>query len=278
MKKVKKISGLGFLLCLIFFTINTVYSAEVSNSEFIYINHGQKIKCDKTWIASEDIIRCKKGNDEILYSTDEVNIKKTFGITLEDWKSTYDKEKIDTGNFAQEEEPKTINTMHLRDGTIIDCDIVWQGFGDTILCQKSDEIFAYNIVVVDLETTFGEVLGKKIGTEYEKRKGQVLMTKSTPDIVFNSDEDKLDVKSHGKIDQSTVELEIKRLEENIAFYKSQKCKQIPRGCRRQAKSYENLLSELIRDPEYYFYKKRIRDKPATKQDIRNIVRRAVRFK
>ena len=188
MKKGKKISGLGFLLCLIFFTINTVFSAEVSNSEFIYLNYGQKIKCDKAWIASEDIIRCKKGNDEILYSTDEVNIKKTFGITLEDWKSTYDKEKTDTGNLAQEEEPKAINTIHLRDGTIINCDIVWQGLGDNILCQKSDEIFAYNIVVVDLETTFEKVRGKKIGMEYEKRKGQVLVAKNPPNLAGDSDE------------------------------------------------------------------------------------------
>jgi len=268
MKKGKKISGLGFLLCLIFFTINTVFSAEVSNSEFIYLNYGQKIKCDKAWIASEDIIRCKKGNDEILYSTDEVNIKKTFGITLEDWKSTYDKEKTDTGNFAQEEEPKTINTIHLRDGTIINCDIAWQGFGDNILCQKSDEIFAYNIVVVDLETTFGEVLGKKIGMEYERQKGQVLMVKSLPDIAFDPDENKLDIQSHGSIDQRSVELEIRRLEEKLRYYKgtciskaraskhiNRQKKRFISACKKNAQRVERKLEELKNDPEYYFYKK-----------------------
>ena len=258
-------------LCAILFLCLTaiatsLYSAEVSNSEFIYLNYGQKIKCDKAWIASEDIIRCKKGNDEMLYSTDEVNIKKTFGITLEDWISTHDKNP-DTENFAQEE-PKNINTIHLKDGTIINCDKVWQGLRGNILYQKSDEILAYNIVAVDLETTFGQDFGKKIGMEYEKQKGQALMSKSTPDIAINLDEDKLDVKSTGNIDQRIVELEIRRLQEKIRYYEGtciskaraskhnnkQKQRWIAE-CKKKARKFESSLKELKNDAEYYFYKK-----------------------
>lgn len=226
MKKGKKILGLGFLLCLIFVTIHTVYSAEVSNSRFIYLNHGQKIKCDKAWIASEDTVRCKRGNDKILYSTDEVNIKKTFGITLEDWKSTHDKEKTDTGNLAQEEEPKTINSIHLTDGTIINCDKVWHGLGDNVLCQKSYEIFAYDIFVVDLETTFGEVLGKEMGMEYEKRTAQVPMAKSPHNKVSDSNEYVSDKDRHTspaiEENQDNINQKTNGLKPNGAYRKPEK--------------------------------------------------------
>ena len=78
MTKTKKTLWAVSLLWLIVAT-TPVYSAEVSSNEFIYLKNGLIIKCDKAWIASKDIVRCKKGHDEILYSTDKVDLKKTFG-------------------------------------------------------------------------------------------------------------------------------------------------------------------------------------------------------
>jgi len=78
MTKTKKTLRAGSLLWLIV-AATPVYSAEVSSNEFIYLKNGLIIKCDKAWIASKDIVRCKKGHDEILYSTDKVDLKKTFG-------------------------------------------------------------------------------------------------------------------------------------------------------------------------------------------------------
>ncbi len=78
MTKTKKTLRAVSLLWLIV-AATPVYSAEVSNNEFIYLKNGLIIKCDKAWIASKDTVRCKKGHDEILYSTDKVDLKKTFG-------------------------------------------------------------------------------------------------------------------------------------------------------------------------------------------------------
>jgi len=264
MKGGKNAFALGFLLWLIMVTMTVVHSAEPSLDGFIYLKYGKKIKCDKAWIASEDIIRCKRGNDRILYLTDEVNIKKTFGITLEEWKSTHDK-KMPTENLAHEE-PKSLNTIHFKDDTIINCDKVWQGLEGNILCKKSNEVFAYNIGVVDLETTFGEAIGKEMGTEYKRRTAQVSIVKSLPDMAVESDEDKLDVKRQGGIDQRTIELETRRLEEKMQYYK-RTCKanarrltgdyvnRVIKGCKKNAKKIERELEELKNDPEFYFYKK-----------------------
>jgi len=282
MKRGKNAFALGFLLWVIIVTMTVVHSAEISNNGVIYLNYGKKIACDEAWIASKDIIRCKRGDDKIVYLTSEVDIKKTFGINLEDWLSTHHK-KLSTENSAPEE-PKTLNTLYLKDGAIINCDIVWQGLGDNILCRKRDDIIAHNTTLVDLKSTFGEALGKKIGIKYERRAEQLSMLDSLPNMAFDSDNDEFDVQSQGSIDQRTVELEIRRLEEKIRYYndtcisKAKKyAKRYPgtskarpktytngnylnrtiEGCKNRAKKFERELEELKNDPEYYFYKKNL---------------------
>ena len=77
MAKTQKILGLVLFLLLIV-AIPPVNSEEGTKDK-LFLKSGRIVECDKAWIASDDIVRCKKGSGEILYSTDEVDIKKTFG-------------------------------------------------------------------------------------------------------------------------------------------------------------------------------------------------------
>jgi len=77
MAKTQKILGL-VLFFLLIVGIAPVNSEEGTKDK-LFLKSGRIVECDKAWIASDDIVRCKKGSGEILYSTDEVDIKKTFG-------------------------------------------------------------------------------------------------------------------------------------------------------------------------------------------------------
>jgi len=57
--------------------ITPAYSED--GSERLVLKSGRVVECDKAWIASRDIIRCKKGDGTILYSIEDVDLKKTFG-------------------------------------------------------------------------------------------------------------------------------------------------------------------------------------------------------
>ena len=76
--KAKPVLGIVLLSIWLIAAISPVYSQEVSNSK-LFLKSGRVIECDEAWIASEDLVRCKKGSSEILYSIDDVDLRKTFG-------------------------------------------------------------------------------------------------------------------------------------------------------------------------------------------------------
>jgi len=76
MTKIKTTVWAVSLLWLIV-AITPAYSED--GCEKLFLKSGKIVECDKAWIASKDVIRCKKGNGTILYSIDDVDLKKTFG-------------------------------------------------------------------------------------------------------------------------------------------------------------------------------------------------------
>jgi len=76
--KAKSVLGIVLLSIWLIASIAPVYSQEVSKDK-LFLKSGRVIECDEAWIASEDIVRCKIGSGTVLYSTDQVDIKKTFG-------------------------------------------------------------------------------------------------------------------------------------------------------------------------------------------------------
>jgi len=80
------------------------------------------------------------------------------------------------------EVPKNINKIYFKSGSVMQCDIVWEGVGSGILCKKSRGILAYSAEWVDLVKTFGETDGKEIAARYERIKKERELT-SKPRIV-----------------------------------------------------------------------------------------------
>ena len=76
--KAKPVLGIVLLSVWLIAAISPVYSQELS-ADRLFLKSGRVIECDEAWIASEDIVRCKKGSSEILYSIDDVDLRKTFG-------------------------------------------------------------------------------------------------------------------------------------------------------------------------------------------------------
>jgi hypothetical protein len=66
------------ITCLLIVSIPPVFPEQLPQHKVI-LKSGQVIKCDRTWLSSEDIVRCKMGGSERLYSTDEIDLEKTFG-------------------------------------------------------------------------------------------------------------------------------------------------------------------------------------------------------
>ena len=76
--KTKSLLGIVLLLSWLIAAISPVYSQEISTDR-LFLKSGKVIECDEAWIASEDIVRCKKASGTILYSIDEVDLEKSFG-------------------------------------------------------------------------------------------------------------------------------------------------------------------------------------------------------
>ena len=77
-RKTKSLLGIVLLFSWLIAAVSPVYPQEVSNGK-LFLKSGRVIECDEAWIASEDIVRCKKGGSEVLYSIDDVDLRKTFG-------------------------------------------------------------------------------------------------------------------------------------------------------------------------------------------------------
>jgi hypothetical protein len=76
--KIKSLLGIVLLSIWLIAAISPAYCQEVSTHR-VFLKSGKVVECDEAWIASEDIIRCKKASGTILYSIDEVDLQKSFG-------------------------------------------------------------------------------------------------------------------------------------------------------------------------------------------------------
>jgi len=104
MAKTQKILGLAlfFLLIVAIAPVNS----EEGTKDKLFLKSGKIIECDKAWIASKDIVRCKVGSGTILYSIDDVDLKKTFGAAFEEYRAITseagrEKERIPASSIAQ---------------------------------------------------------------------------------------------------------------------------------------------------------------------------------
>ena len=75
--KTKHLVGVVLFIWLIAGTA-PVYSEEGVRNK-LFLKTGRVIECDEVWIASKDIVRCRKAGGVLLYSIDDVDLRKTFG-------------------------------------------------------------------------------------------------------------------------------------------------------------------------------------------------------
>ena len=136
MAKTQKILGL-VLFFLLIVAIAPVNSEEGTKNK-LFLKSGRIVECDKVWIASKDIVRCKVGIGTVLYSIDDVDLKKTFGAAFEDYQAITseagrEKERIPASSIASETARKS-------------------GFGARVsyVTYSGDELTLYG-VAVDVE-------------------------------------------------------------------------------------------------------------------------------
>jgi outer membrane protein len=98
MEKTKKILGVVLVFWLIV-AITPVYSEE-GPKEKLFLKSGGVIECDMTWMPDKDNVGCKKGRGILLYSIDDVDLKKTFGEAIIAFPAT-----------TREEESRVIETI-----------------------------------------------------------------------------------------------------------------------------------------------------------------------
>lgn len=136
MAKTQKILGL-VLFFLLIVGIAPVNSEEGTKDK-LFLKSGRIVECDKAWIASKDIVRCKVGSGTILYSIDDVDLKKTFGAAFEEYRAITseagkEKERIPASSITSETARKS-------------------GFGARVsyVTYSGDELTLYG-VAVDVE-------------------------------------------------------------------------------------------------------------------------------
>jgi len=121
-------------------------NSEEGTKDKLFLKSGRILECDKAWIASKDIVRCRVGSGTVLYSIEDVDLKKTFGAAFEEYraiKSDTGKEKgrIPASSVAKEAPRKS-------------------GFGARIsyVTYSGDELTLYGVAVdveADITTSFG---------------------------------------------------------------------------------------------------------------------------
>jgi opacity protein-like surface antigen len=97
--------------------IAPVYPQEGPKSK-LFLKTGRVIECDQVWKASKDIVRCKKESGAVLYSIDDVDLKKTFGAGFGEYReitgeADEEKEKIPSSPVVGAE---TSNYVALKGG------------------------------------------------------------------------------------------------------------------------------------------------------------------
>jgi len=103
MAKTQKILGVVLFFWLII-AIAPAYSEEGVKDK-LFLKSGRVIECDKLWIPEKDIVRCKKGRGMLLYSIDDVDLKRTFGEAFGEFPITTGEEE----SRAKEEIPASIS-------------------------------------------------------------------------------------------------------------------------------------------------------------------------
>jgi len=144
-----------------------------------------------------------------------------------------------------EDAPKTINKIYFKDGSVIKCDIAWEGMESQIICKKSGDIIAYSAGEVDLEKTFGRTDGKEIAERYERMKRERELM-SEPAIVTPEDE--------REIKRRRLERERKIASELEALKITQELIDVEKRALRKRSQWKKI-SELERDPALYFTNK-----------------------
>ena len=84
--KIKSLLGIVLLSIWLIAAISPAYCQEVSTHR-VFLKSGKVVECDEAWIASEDIVRCKKASGTTLYSIDEIDLenKAPVGLRFEVW-------------------------------------------------------------------------------------------------------------------------------------------------------------------------------------------------
>lgn len=172
-----------------------------------------------------------------------------------------------------EEAPDIVKKMYLKDGRIIECDMVWDGLASQILCKKSDNIVAYSAGEVDLIRTFGESRAEKIAERYEEYQERQRQRDpmSRPTIVTPEQErymHRAEQEQPGRVNKRLIELEKRFLNQKIESYREKHRTASgppPKGrhgfnekefYEKKIQDIEKQIEELERDPEFYFYKKK----------------------
>lgn len=158
-----------------------------------------------------------------------------------------------------------ITKLFFKNGSVIKCDMVWEGPEHAILSMRSGKITGYSIDEIDLEKTFGKVDGKDIAERYEaeRKKRELMSTLSKPKQYRARGKQLERVNKHDK----SIELEKRFLQNKLKTYEEKYRKAPgppPKGYsgidkkgfyRRKIESIEKKIEELERDPEFYFYEK-----------------------
>jgi len=158
-----------------------------------------------------------------------------------------------------------ITKLFFKNGSVIKCDMVWEGPEHAILGMRSGKITGYSIDEINLEKTFGKVDGKDIAKRYEaERKKRELMSTLSKPKQYRAKGKQLE---RGNKHDKLIELEKRFLQNKLKTYEEKYLKAPgppPEGYdaldkkgfyKRRIETIKRKIEELKRDPEYYFYEK-----------------------
>jgi HD superfamily phosphohydrolase len=170
-----------------------------------------------------------------------------------------------------EKTPEAMKKIYFKDGSVIKCNIAWEGMESQIICKKSDDILAYSADEVDLEKTFGKTDGKEITERYERMKRERELM-SEPAIVTPEEERNMRRAEGERLERAKkykglIELEKRLLKDKLKRFKEKyrtASGPPPKGYsgfnekeyyKGLIESTEKKIEELEREPELYFYGK-----------------------
>jgi len=144
MAKCQKILGIVLFFLLIIGIVPA--NSEEGMKDKLYLKSGRIVECDKAWMASEEIVRCRIGSGTALYSIDDVDLKKTFGADFEEYRAI----KSKTGKEKERRPDRNISRKpSLKSGF---------GARASYLSYSGDELTLYGVAVeveADTTTSFG---------------------------------------------------------------------------------------------------------------------------